>query len=125
METILVDDPSHIIVTEAEFGRWLTTAEPGAVRQYHDGFLILDVAKGSTRLSSEERKMLIAVARLAWLANEQRIVHLVQRRLSSGRFAYLAIIRRTKAPQRVRHDIETYERRRLADTHPLILGSWE
>lgn len=84
---------SHLIVTEAEFSKLLAAAEPGSVLQYHDGFLVLDVAKGSTRLSASDRKQLVAVARLAWSASEHRIVHLVQRRLGPSRFAYLAIVR--------------------------------
>lgn len=84
---------SHLIVTEAEFSRLLATAAPGSVLQYHDGFLVLDVAKGSTRLSASDRKQLVAVARLAWSASEHRIVHLVQRRLGPSRFAYLAVVR--------------------------------
>lgn len=84
---------SHLIVTEAEFSKLLATAAPGSVLQYHDGFLVLDVAKGSTRLCASDRKQLVAVARLAWSASEHRIVHLVQRRLGPSRFAYLAVVR--------------------------------
>src|SRR5690606_1299352 len=70
---------SHLIVTEAEFSKLLAAAAPGSVLQYHDGFLVLDVAKGSTRLSASDRKQLVAVARLAGSASEHGIVHLVQR----------------------------------------------
>jgi hypothetical protein len=101
----LANTTSHLIVTEAEFSRWLAAAEAGAVRHYHEGFLVLDCARGSTRLSAVERKELAAVARLAWWASEQRVVHLVQRRLGPNRFAYLAIMRKTtpKLSPRGRH----------------------
>jgi len=79
--------------SESAFSHWLAVAEPGSIAQYHDGFLTLDVAKTGTRLSAGGHKELVAVARLAWWASEERIVHLVQRRLGPNRFAYLAIMR--------------------------------
>lgn len=93
MDTIFANNHYHTPVTEAEFSLWLASAKPGAIFQYHDGFLVVDVAKGSSAFSRPNCKELVAVARLAWWASEQHIVHLVQRRLGPNRFAYLAIAR--------------------------------
>ena len=68
-------------------------AAPGAVVEYHRGFLALDLVPQVTRLPERDRLELGRVARRAWWAAEQNLVHLVQRRLGPDRFAYLAIAR--------------------------------
>jgi hypothetical protein len=84
--------------SEAELSAWLASAEPGATVQYHDGLLAADVARDQQ--DKKANAELVAVARLAWWAGQQGLVHLVQRRLAPGRCAYLAIMR--PAPARPR-----------------------
>jgi len=80
-------------LSEEAFSLWLAVAEPGSIIQYHVGFLSLDVAETNINLSIAAHRQLMAVANLAWWAAEERIVHLVQRRLGPDRFAYLAVMR--------------------------------
>lgn len=68
-------------------------AAPGAVVEYHRGFLALDLVPQVTRLSERDRLELGRVARRAWWAADRGLVHLVQRRLGPGAFAYLAVVR--------------------------------
>ena len=68
-------------------------AAPGAVVEYHRGFLALDLVPQVTRLSERDRLELGRVARRAWWAADRGLVHLVQRRLGPGFFAYLAVVR--------------------------------
>ena len=68
-------------------------AAPGAVVEYHRGFLALDLVPQVTRLSERDRLELGRVARRAWWAADRGLVHLVQRRLGPGVFAYLAVVR--------------------------------
>ena len=68
-------------------------AAPGVVVEYHRGFLALDLVPQVTRLSDRDRLELGRVARRAWWAADRGLVHLVQRRLGPGVFAYLAVVR--------------------------------
>jgi hypothetical protein len=68
-------------------------AAPGVVVEYHRGFLALDLVPQVTRLSDRDRLELARVARRAWWAADRGLVHLVQRRLGPGAFAYLAVVR--------------------------------
>lgn len=68
-------------------------AAPGVVVEYHRGFLALDLVPQVTRLSERDRLELGRVARRAWWAADRGLVHLVQRRLGPGFFAYLAVVR--------------------------------
>ena len=90
---------SRSIGSEADLSAWLASAEPGATVQYHVGFLAADIAS-DTQFDKRAKAELIAVARLAWWAADNGLVHLVQRRLEPGRYAYLAIMR--PAPTRPR-----------------------
>ena len=85
--------------SEAELSAWLASAEPGAVVQYHDGFLAADIVTDS-QSDKKAKAELVAIARLARWAGQQGLVHLVQRRLAPGRCAYLAIMRPAPTPPR-------------------------
>lgn len=78
---------------DAEFTTWLSNATAGQIAEYHCGFLILDIDPQISELAKTERLELARLARRAYRAAEQRLVHLVQRRLASGQFSYLAIMR--------------------------------
>jgi hypothetical protein len=78
---------------DAGFSIWLGNATAGQIVEYHRGFLVLDADPRLSELPETERMDLTRLARCAYSAAEQRLVHLVQRRLASGQFSYLAIMR--------------------------------
>ena len=80
-------------LSEIEFAAWVGAAVPGDRLEYHRGFLGLDVFPVLSKLPEPERKALGCLARRAWWAAEQRLVHLVQERLGPDHFAYIAIAR--------------------------------
>jgi hypothetical protein len=98
MNAISIPPTVASVGSEAELSAWLASAEPGATIQYHDGLLAADIARDQQ--DKKAKAELVAIARLAWWAGQQSLVHLVQRRLEPGRCAYLAIMR--PAPVRPR-----------------------
>lgn len=82
-----------LAITEIEFCAWLSQAEPGEVLEYHKGFLALETVPELRRLSEPDRIELGRVARRAWWASENDLVHLLQRRCAPDIFSYLAISR--------------------------------
>ncbi len=79
------------VPTPLQFEAWLRDARPGDVLEYYRGFLALDVA--SMARVHAEREALHTVAHGAAKAAGEDRVHLVQRRVGSGAFAYLVIKR--------------------------------
>lgn len=80
-------------LTELTFIAWLAQAAPGDTQLYHLGFLAVDAETEFSGLSAQERRSLRALADAAYRAAEQGLVHLVQARLGTDRFAYVAIAR--------------------------------
>ena len=80
-------------VSEIELCAWLSQAELHDVLEYHRGFLALDTASPGTHLPERERVELLRLARRAWWASEQRLIHLVQCRHGPDDYSYLAIAR--------------------------------
>ena len=80
-------------LTDIDFLAWVATAEPGAMLEYHRGFLCVDCAELITKLETSDRKRLLALSDVAGRAERAGLVHLVQRRLATDIFAYLAIAR--------------------------------
>jgi hypothetical protein len=78
---------------DAGFTDWLGNATAGQVTEYRRGFLVLDVDPRLSELPETDRIELSRLARRAFWAAEQRLVHLVQRRLANGQFSYQAIRR--------------------------------
>jgi hypothetical protein len=72
---------------------WIAQASPGDTLEYHRGFLALDASIDGQTPESDARRELARVARIAWRAAEQGLVHLVQRRNGPDDFTYLAIAR--------------------------------
>jgi len=88
-------------LTEIAFCGWLGQASAGDILQYHRGHLALDVLAQVSRLPAAERLELTRIAKRAWWAAEQGLVHLLQRRHGVDDYAYLAIARpRTTPPPR-------------------------
>ncbi|MCC6006789.1 MAG: hypothetical protein JJU40_03835 [Rhodobacteraceae bacterium] len=86
----LVDRP---LVSEITFCAWVAQAGAGEALVYHRGFLVVDTDKLLSRLAPEARLELRRLADAAFRAAEQGLVHLVQARLATDRFAYIAIAR--------------------------------
>jgi hypothetical protein len=82
--------PDRRMLTEIAFCRWLGEAAPGAILEYHRGFLALDTF-GDPR--SPERHALRDLARRAAWAADRRLIHLLQKRHGPRDFGYLAVKR--------------------------------
>ena len=75
------------------FQAWLADAPANARITYHQGLLSVDTARALTDRSESDRIRLVALAAAARCASDAGLVHLVQQRLGSERFAYIAIAR--------------------------------
>ena len=87
-------------ITEISFCAWIAQAEAGEALIYHQGFLVVDTDPVVSKLPCDERMALRAVADAAFRAAAQGLVHLVQLRLATDRFAYVAIARPKPTPSR-------------------------
>ncbi|CAM3583475.1 hypothetical protein TH8_08875 [Thalassospira profundimaris] len=81
------------MIREVDFCAWLTQAAPGDEFEYHRGFLVLDITPFGSPMDGEARAELARVSDRAFDLAERDFVHLVQRRIGPGAFAYLAIAR--------------------------------
>lgn len=79
--------------TENAFCDRYADAAPGEVIVYHVGLLGCDRDKLTSNLLPAARSDLDRVADRAWAMAAQGLVHLLQRRMSPGCFAYLAVVR--------------------------------
>lgn len=86
-------------ITGIAFCAWVSQATDGEALVYYRGFLAVDMETELGHLSLKERHALRALADAAFRAAQQGLVHLVQVRMATDRFAYLAIAR-PKAPER-------------------------
>ena len=84
---------TSLILSDVEFCGWLGRAAPGDAIEYHRGFLALDCAPQTGRMSACEGAGLGHLARCALRAAEHGLVHLAQRRNGDSDFSYLAIAR--------------------------------
>lgn len=91
----------------SELTSWLARARPGDRVVYHQGFLVVDYGPTSS-LQDRERHRLDAVATAVRDAAVAGAVHLVQERLGTNTFGYLAV----RAVRRPRPDD-------LPDTSPV------
>ena len=78
---------------EIAFCAWVAQADPGAALTYHQGFLVVDTDKTLSTLPPPSRTDLRRLADAAFRAAEHGLVHLVQTRIATDRFAYIAIAR--------------------------------
>jgi hypothetical protein len=79
--------------TEIDLLAWLGQAKAGDVLEYHQGFLALDRSSRKDSVKERERAALGRVASQAMRLAEHGLVHLLQRRVGSEHFSYLAIAR--------------------------------
>lgn len=84
--------PEDLAITGQQFEVWLKQAAPGDRLVYHRGYLAVDRARGSGRLSEAARRELVAVANLALALADRGEIHLVQRRYRDGDYSYLAVL---------------------------------
>jgi hypothetical protein len=84
--------PEDLAITKQQFESWLRQAAPGARIVYHRGYLALDRARGSSKLSEMSRRELAAVATLAMELAVRGQLHLLQRRHEDGDYSYLAVV---------------------------------
>lgn len=87
-------------VSEITLMAWTEVAEPGAQLIYHTGFLVVDTTANISKLPTPEMDGLRATADAAYRLAERGLVHLVQQRLGTDRFAYIAIARPKPKPPR-------------------------
>lgn len=87
-------------ISEISFCAWIAQAEPGEPLIYHHGFLVVDTDPVISKLPADQRLTLRALGNAAFRAAEQGLVHLVQQRLATDRFAYIAIARPKHTPPR-------------------------
>ena len=80
-------------LTEIQFCAWVAQAMPGDRLEYHRGFLVLDTFPAISHLPDAQRVELAKLGSRAFWAAEQGLVHLVQKRLETDRFAYIAVAR--------------------------------
>lgn len=80
-------------MSDIAFCAWVSQAAEGEALAYYRGFLAVDTETELGGLSVQERRALRALADAAFRAAQQSLVHLVQMRLATDRFAYLAIAR--------------------------------
>ena len=80
-------------LTDVDLCAWIAQAEVGDALIYHRGFLVVDADKSVSTLPTDRRLAFRGVADAAFRAAEQGLVHLVQERLETDRFAYIAIAR--------------------------------
>lgn len=84
---------ARLQIDETDLCGWIGQAAPGDVLEYYRGFLAMDTFSHATRLTEHERAELVHLARRAWWASEQKLIHLVQRRHGPDDYSYLAIAR--------------------------------
>ena len=84
---------SPLRLTEIDLCAWIAQADAGDVLEYHRGTLAIDRLRGMSKLPRAECDRVDLLADRAFAAAEQRLVHLVQHRLGTDRFSYLAIAR--------------------------------
>lgn len=83
----------RLMMDEINFLAWLAQADAGERLEYHRGFLVTDADKLCSKLPEKSRSGLRLLADAAFRAAQQDLVHLVQTRLATDRFAYIAIAR--------------------------------
>ena len=79
--------------TEIDLLAWVGQASAGDILEYHQGFLALDRSSHGHAFKERERVALGRIADQAMRLAEHGFVHLLQRRVCSERFSYLAIAR--------------------------------
>ena len=80
-------------LSEIELCAWIAQAEPGAVLEYHRGFLALDRSAFGRFADTPARTELALLGARAHDLAERDLVHLVQLRHGTEDYSYFAIAR--------------------------------
>jgi hypothetical protein len=80
-------------LSEIELCAWIAQAEPGAVLEYHRGFLALDRTSFGRLSDTPARAALALLGSRAHDLADRDLVHLVQLRHGAEDYSYLAIAR--------------------------------
>ncbi len=80
-------------LSEIELCAWIAQAAPGAVLEYHRGFLALDRTSFGRLNDSQARAALALLGSRAHDLAERELVHLVQYRHGPEDYSYLAVAR--------------------------------
>jgi hypothetical protein len=80
-------------LTEIELCAWIAQAEPGALLEYHRGFLALDRTAFGRFAETPARTALSTLGNRAHDLAERGLVHLVQLRHGPEDYSYFAIAR--------------------------------
>jgi nucleotide-binding universal stress UspA family protein len=91
--------PVEPAIDSSVLGAWLQQARAGDVFEYHRGLLTVDRTAFGQLSSEAARVALDRLADLALRLAAEGRVHLMQRRLAPGAFAYLAVARSPATPQ--------------------------
>lgn len=81
------------LIRESDFCGRLAEAKPGDVISYHVGDLAFDREKTVSLLTEHEMQEIRAVADLAYQMARDGFAHLLQRRVATGVFEYLLVVR--------------------------------
>jgi hypothetical protein len=85
------DPPCSLVISRtSELTAWLSGAQPGDRVVYYEGSLVLDRGSASS-LQRRERRRIDSLATAAHAAAAAGSVHLLQERLATGAFRYLAV----------------------------------
>jgi len=85
----------HQVLNEITFSAWLAQAAPGEALEYHRGFLCHDRGGPAPAPQTRRSQALNLLADHVYDLAERGFVHLVQRRIDTNTFSYLAIARPT------------------------------
>ena len=85
----------HQALNPTTFSAWLAQAAPGEALEYHRGFLCHDRGRPGPAPKSRRSQALNLLADHVYDLAERGFVHLVQRRIDTDTFSYLAIARPT------------------------------
>ena len=88
-----IEDLLDVVLTENGLCDRFADTAPGDAIVYHIGLLARDRDRIASDLPAERRADLDAVARRVWAMAETGLGHLVQRRITEGRCAYLLVVR--------------------------------
>jgi len=80
-------------ISEIDLMAWVDVAAPGERLEYHRGFLVIEITAVLSKLSEADLRALRATANAAYRLSELGLVHLVQQRIGTDQFAYIAIAR--------------------------------
>jgi hypothetical protein len=84
---------TRLLLDEIAFVAWVGQAAPGNRLEYHRGFMAIDTDRMMSKLAPDQRRKLCDLADAAFRAAMQDLVHLVQARLATNHFSYIAVAR--------------------------------